>query len=394
MNYVELASKYNITSIDDAFEKLIGSDLSRSERMKVIKTLRWSYRYMRNTCFRIIKDASFKELISHVFDRELVPSSVLAKRDKYEFKRLTRFEFVDKFVEWYKDSFNANIWNFDYYINNANSDALYERLQKDKNIRCSAVLLQIIMYLVHMVNHITDFSSEGIACLYDEPEIIKELKEIRYKDRDKYVNDLFICSYKNLIEWFSDPSLSENAIDFLTHEIDYIEYLINKGVKYLNEYTRWLTYKKNVLGIINESNAKDYWISYYDGVCKDIDISDLWDMDYKLISLDTYDKYTDSGRRCLHFNEPNIDVVHNMSFGIAVEVYNKLPSNNIFTIVDFKKAVPEYIFETRCNYRANINYNFPFFYGDEYLLKLCDNEETIKKYLYDEMYKRIVKSLS
>ena len=99
MNYIELAHKYDITNVDDAFEKLIGSDLSRSERIEVMKMLRWSYRYMRNTCIRIIKDAAYKELIPHIFDRELIPKRILAERDKYEFKRLTRFEFVDKFVE-------------------------------------------------------------------------------------------------------------------------------------------------------------------------------------------------------------------------------------------------------------------------------------------------------
>ena len=54
---------------------------------------------MRNSMFRIMKDAASKELVNLIFDRELIPTDVLATRDKYEFKRLTRFEFVDKFVE-------------------------------------------------------------------------------------------------------------------------------------------------------------------------------------------------------------------------------------------------------------------------------------------------------
>ena len=43
---------------------------------------------------------------------------------------------------------------------------------------------------------------------------------------------------------------------------------------------------------------------------------------------------------------------------------------------------------------GEINYSFPFFYGDEHLFKLLDNdEEKIKKFLYEEMYRRIHEKL-
>ena len=117
MNYIELKHKFSITSIDEAFGCLFSTKLNRHERLKILKELRWSYRYMRNCLFRIMKEASNEEILKRLLDHESIPKELLDKRDGFVFKRLTRYEFIEEFPYWeakrqLNDEAKLNVLNY------------------------------------------------------------------------------------------------------------------------------------------------------------------------------------------------------------------------------------------------------------------------------------------
>ena len=89
---------------------------------------------------------------------------------------------------------------------------------------------------------------------------------------------------------------------------------------------------------------------------------------------------------CICGNDPNTVMIHKGCIEMTEKLCRLLFNNEDLDSRFF------HIYDDE--YKLPYSYNFPFFYGDEYLLKLFDNdEELIKKYMYDEMYKRIVEKL-
>lgn len=389
MNYIELARKYNITNIDDAFENLLSSDLSRKERIKIIQLLRYSRKYLINACFRIVKDASHKDLIKHIFDREIIPKHILEERDKYIFQRLTRFEFIDRFAKW----FNSSINELEYCFSDNKEDEYY-----------SLDYFSFIAYLFHNVNHLCikgdetgdeehdplniiayyannedDYcdNPEAVECkkLFDEAmssfynyhnyHIIYQDSSVKFITRDQYVNDkLKECINVFNLDKYDYIEILEKCEKFHVFEIDNIEIFekFNKSKQY-----------ELILDFYSTTSVPHACIFCCESCC-----TDYYNPDY----IDDY--------QCVCLNDPNISLIHCNSLCMAEKLYNMVKTNEMYDVRDlYTRWLPYYPGDF-----DKFNIKFPFFYGDEYLFKLCDNnEEIITKYLYDEMYKRIFEKL-
>lgn len=116
---------------------------------------------------------------------------------------------------------------------------------------------------------------------------------------------------------------------------------------------------------------------------------------------------------CLCSDDPNRKLVWGMSYEMGKNLLNPYIIQSIRNISkdlpwqvihDIDSLIESFKYAEKEGDSSNdytwlyrtgeINYSFPFFYGDEYLFKLLDNdEEKIKKFLYEEMYRRIHEKL-
>lgn len=369
MNYIELKRKFNITSIDEAFGCLFSTKLNRHERLEILRELKWSYRYMRNSMFRIMKDAASEELVNLIFDRELIPTDVLAARDKYEFKRLTRFEFVYKFVEWFKANPDLNGW---------------EDNEIDKCM--SRMYFSFIVYLFHMVNHLCirgyeawsdfEFGLIRVECFdsedeFEEHEIINDVSGRLYKLNEIYESNVVFSNRDQYV----DEKLKE-CIQIIDLPPNFIETL-EKCLLRQGEANAIATLKK-----FNKEKQHELILDFYS--TSSMPNTEKWCCESCFHEY--FDEYEYEDYQCICLGDPNMDMIHNNSLFMAEKLYRMIKLDGMCDTTEMYTDYYE-IFD-------RFYINFPFFYGDEYLFKLLDNdEEKIKKFLYEEMYKRIHEKL-
>lgn len=381
MDYIQLSRKVGVSSIDDISELLFDSRFSRSERIELIRKLRWAYRYMRNSMFRIMKDAASKELIFHIFDRELVPTDVLAARDKYEFKRLTRFEFVYKFVEWFKANPETNFWEF------------------NKIDECiSRCYFSFIVYLFHMVNHLCIRGYDNGSCddefgiinvEYFDPADVdseEELSEGVFEEREMInsvasrLQELNRIYKSNVVfsnrDQYVDDKLKE-CIKIIDLPANFIE-TIEKCLLREDEEDEQL----DTLHKFNKDKQYELILDFY----STSSIPNTQKMECESCFHEYFEEDEYNDYQCICLEDPNMKIIHSNSLFMAEALYRMIKLEGMHDTTDMYTYYNEVFDE--------FYINFPFFYGDEYLFKLCDNDETkIKRFLYDAMYDRIARLL-
>lgn len=379
MNYVKLSREVEISNINDISELLFDSRFSRSERIELIRKLRWAYRYMRNSMFRIMKDAASKELLNLIFDRELIPSDVLAARDEYEFKRLTRFEFVYKFVEWFKANPNLNGWECN-----------------KKDICMSRMYFSFIVYLFHMVNHLCIRGSEAysefefgvirVECfdstddrtedefseeVFEEHEMINDVADRLYKLNKTYESNVVFSNRDQYV----DEKLKE-CIQIIDLPPNFIETL-EKCLLQQGKDDEIETLKK-----FNKEKQHELILDFYS--TSSMPNTEKWCCESCFTEYFDEDEYHDY--QCICLEDPNMKMIHSNSLFMAEELYRMIKLDGMCDTTDMYTYYNE-IFD-------EFYINFPFFYGDEHLFKLCDNDEAkIKHFLYENMYERIMQLL-
>lgn len=374
MNYIQLSREVEISNINDISKLLFDSRFSRSERIELIRKLRWAYRYMRNSMFRIMKDAASKELVNLIFDRELIPTDVLAARDKYEFKRLTRYEFVYKFVEWFKANPDLNGW---------------EGNEIDKCM--SRMYFSFIVYLFHMVNHLCirgyeawsdfEFGLIRVECFdsedefseeeFEEHEIINDVSDRLYKLNETYKSNVVFSNRDQYV----DEKLKE-CIQIIDLPPNFIETL-EKCLLRQGEANAIETLKK-----FNKEKQHELILDFYS--TSSMPNTEKWCCESCFHEYFDEKEYNDY--QCICLGDPNMDMIHSNSWFMAKELYRMIKLDGMCDPTDMYTDYNE-IFD-------EFYISFPFFYGDEHLFKLCDNDEAkIKRFLYENMYERIVQLL-
>lgn len=378
MNYIELSSKYKLSSIDELQELLFKHELTRAERIEAIRKLRWAYRYMRNSMFRIMKLAANDKLLELIFEQECVPKSILRNRDKYEFRRLTRFEFVYKFIECYKiDKENA------FWFVNEPDDCV------------SDSYFGFIFHLFHMVNHISlrkiidsetfDFGHFNLDSYFDfckDDEDDEDYDE--FEEFDKLYNKIRAETTGELIRLSKRGKLNipgTNADEYLDlkfkqiikeyeKRIPNINRLIELTKRQPNNSEKSMKFKEELKRLKNwhELVIDNFSASFLGCGCSTFEFGHY--------SSHPIDKF-----RCICSDDNRYCTIHYNSYHMALEVY-KLIKIDGMELIGWKHS--------DSFYKGDTDFVSPFFYGDEYLFELCNHDEgLIKRYLYDYMYSKI-----
>lgn len=425
MNFIELKHKFNITSIDEAFECLFSLKLNRHERLRILRELRWSYRYMRNCMFRIMKEAKNIELLKRILDHESVPQELLDKRDPFVFKRLTRYEFIDQFPYFearraLRDDYKLDgLYYFIKLFHHVNHPTMYywgplsNYLSRKDHPDSSLFCDQIQRIACHGLcsNNIYEKALDDcdIDCIYRYPldyvkkvskeKIIKLIEEsikltivnrynyIREHVHEEYTDefDLFLKQYH-----IEDPS-QKDRVSVMRGKLDEIMELTKNPEREIPSLFKVFSRR---IGLVRILNTNEYNTSNYLPLTLSNETSASARMECYLEEEpddsdddeeSDYD-FTDLGNEyCLCPNDPNKKLVWGMSCLMGKELFKP------YFIKEFPDMKSSYDDEFPwVEVIGETNYLFPFFYGDEHLFKLFDNdEEQIKKYLYEEMYRRI-----
>lgn len=327
MNYIQLSREVGVSNINDISELLFDSRFSRSERIELIRKLRWAYRYMRNSMFRIMKDAARDEsTLLSLLSKESVPDELsrnYERRYNISFNRLTRFEFIQllpRFINEFHEVFK---------------DEKYQDV-RSMNFMCG------LERLAHNSVHPTLLIPEEIESIqelaYEENSIT------RSKDRDRYLRQTYEAMIKRIK---SELSSSDQALlKRMYGQNSYMDRLLPR-------------FQSKIQVPLFETTVNCFDINDYEN--------------------------------CLCDNDPERQTISNISIYIARRIYERFIKSEDLEDYDElcrpNELGPEYAIE-------NIDYSFPFFYGDEYLFKLCDNDEAkIKRFLYENMYERIAQLL-
>lgn len=411
MNYIELSSKYKLSSIDELQELLFKHELTRAERIEAIRKLRWAYRYMRNSMFRIMKLAACSESkLMSLLSSENVSKALLKKRKKYLFKRLTRFEFIQICSKTFTNNFLKQTRI------NIDEDIDFEWMQ---------LAMSCIARIAHDSVHPTILTPEFFNSI--DYKLFKESKyepiKVEYKEsRDEWIDSCYrkqslidglrrLCNY-NIIERFID-SLKQRIVDTYNYirnpnpeiEIDEdslfykrikqlvdqhlsrkaeveelmcliedIKRVAKSDISVIPEYFMPFRAEILYLGYLNY-NSKYYSKTFIDFILPRLksDFGYPFQLTYYL------DCEIDTRERCLCSNDVEKETITKISKVIGAKCFL-----NLF------KAYDELAIEKYFDTEVDFNYSFPFFYGDEYLFELCNHDESlIKRYLYDYMYSKI-----